>query len=128
MISRSIWNFFICTRLFFKKHQNCNLSFLKKHMSANKFQIEGEKSYDYPLRIIIYMKTFTSQNYTVEEPVYSGHRWESRKSLFLCCLYWKLRNALSQSDSIIIQFFFWYIISIQKLNTNRTCVLNTLLN
>ena len=41
--SRSIWNFFICPRLFFKKYQNCNLSFLKKHTSANEFQIEGEK-------------------------------------------------------------------------------------
>ena len=76
--------FFICPRFFFKKYQNCNLSFLKKHTSANEFQIEGEKLW---LTLQnIYMKTFTSQNYRVVEPVYSGHHWEPRKSLFLCCL------------------------------------------
>ena len=121
--SRSIWNFFICPRLFFKKYQNCNLSFLKKHTSANEFQIEGEKLW---LTLQnIYMKTFTCQNYRVLEPVYSGHHWEPRNPCF-CAVYSKTCIAHSQSDSII--FFFWYIISIEKVNTNRTCVLNILLN
>ena len=42
---------FICISVFFKRYQTgeCILSFLKKHKSANKFQIEGEKWYKTPL-------------------------------------------------------------------------------
>ena len=50
MTSRSIWNFSSAQDFFFKKYQNCSLSFLKKHTS-NEFQIEGDKSHEYPLRI-----------------------------------------------------------------------------
>lgn len=71
MTSRSIWNFSSAQDFFFKKYQNCNLSFLKKHMS-NEFQIEGDKSHEYPLRIYIH-ETFTSQNYRVVESVYIGY-------------------------------------------------------
>ena len=107
--------FFYLPKIVFQKYQNCNLSLLKKHTSANEFQIEGEKSYDHPL--IIYIKTFTSQNYRVVEPGYSNHSVENPENPCFCAVFTKNCIALSQSNSII---FFWYIISIEKLNTNRT--------
>ena len=126
MTSRSIWNFSSAQDFFFKKYQNCNLSFLKKHTS-NEFQIEGDKSHEYPLRIYI----------PVHENIYQSKLQGSG-----ICLYWLLlrtqkilvfalfvlKTALLSANQIQLLFFLWYIISIEKLNTNRTCVLNILLN
>ena len=60
MTWRSIWNFSSAQDFFFKKYQNCNLSFLKKHTS-NEFQIEGDKSHEYPLRIYIHENIYQSK-------------------------------------------------------------------
>ena len=116
-------NFFIGPRLFFKKYQNCNLSFLKKHTS-NEFQIEGDKSHEYPLRIYIHENIYQSKLQGSGICLY----WQPLRiqKILFCTVFTKNCIALSQSDSIII--FLWYIISIEKLNTNRTCVLNILLN
>ena len=72
------------------------------------------------------MKTFTSQNYRVVEPVYSSVATvKNPENPCFCAVRTKNCIAHSQSNSII--FFFWYVISLEKLNTNRTFVLNNII-
>ena len=123
MTLRSIWNFSFAQDFFSKSIKIAIWAFWKNIRLLMNSKLK-EKSCDEPLRIYTWkhlpVKITGYWNLFILATV------EIPENPCFCTVCTKTCIDLSQSDSIII--FLWYIISIEKLNTNRTCVLNILLN